>query len=73
MEVQAFNGTWLLILWITFTSVALMGVIAVLVWAAREKQFSNQDAARYLPLKSGIPPAAQRSADQRTEQRHAAP
>lgn len=47
--------TNLLIIWITFTAVALIGLAAVLVWAVRSKQFSNQDAARYLPLKSGIP------------------
>ena len=45
----------LLIIWITFTVMALIGLTAVLVWAVRSKQFSNQDAARYLPLKSGIP------------------
>jgi len=45
----------LLILWTTVTVVALLGLIAVLVWAVRTRQFSNQDRARYLPLESGIP------------------
>jgi cbb3-type cytochrome oxidase maturation protein len=45
----------LLILWITVTVVALLGLIAVLVWAVRSRQFSNQDRARYLALESGIP------------------
>lgn len=45
----------LFIIWITFTVVALIGLCAVLVWAVRSRQFSKQDEARYLPLKSGIP------------------
>jgi hypothetical protein len=47
----------LLVIWITFTVVALIGLCAVLVWAVRSRQFSKQDDARYLPLKSGIPDA----------------
>jgi hypothetical protein len=45
----------LLVIWIAFAAIALAGVSAVLVWAVRARQFSAQDAARYLPLKSGIP------------------
>jgi cbb3-type cytochrome oxidase maturation protein len=45
----------ILIIWITFTVVALAGVIAVFIWAVRSRQFSDQDRARYLPLMSGIP------------------
>ncbi len=45
----------LLVIWITFTVVALLGLCAVLVWAVRSRQFSKQDEARYLPLKGGIP------------------
>ena len=45
----------LLIIWITFTVAALVGLSAVLVWAVRSRQFSNQDDARYLPLRSGVP------------------
>jgi cbb3-type cytochrome oxidase maturation protein len=45
----------LLIAWIIFLVLALIGGIAVLVWAVRSRQFSNQDRARYLPLQSEIP------------------
>jgi nitrogen fixation-related uncharacterized protein len=58
MTVETFSATGLLILFVTFAAVALAAMVAVLVWAARTKQFSNQDEARYLPLKSGIPKPA---------------
>lgn len=45
----------LLLVWIVFTAVALAGMVAVLVWAVRGRQFTGQDRARYLPLWSGIP------------------
>lgn len=45
----------LLILWITFSGLAVVAVATVLVWAARTRQFSQQDRARYLALTSGIP------------------
>jgi hypothetical protein len=45
----------LIILWTVFAGLAVLGVAAVLVWAVRTRQFSNQDHARYLPLNSGIP------------------
>jgi nitrogen fixation-related uncharacterized protein len=45
----------LLALWVTFTAVALAGIVAVIVWAVRSGQFADQDRARYLPLESGIP------------------
>ena len=70
---ETFSGTGLLILWITFTAVALAGVVTVLVWATRAKQFSNQDEARYLPLKSGIPVPVKRPEHPAGEARHAAP
>lgn len=47
----------LLIMWITFTVMAVFGLSGVLVWAIRTRQFSNQNRARYLPLLSRIPPA----------------
>jgi nitrogen fixation-related uncharacterized protein len=47
----------LLALWICFAFMALIGVTAVLVWAVRARQFSGQDRARHLPLRSNIPPA----------------
>ena len=46
----------LLIMWLTFTMMATLGIIAIMIWAVRSRQFSQQDRARYLPLKSGIPP-----------------
>jgi cbb3-type cytochrome oxidase maturation protein len=49
------GATAFLVLWITFAVVALGGVIAAFVWAVRNRQFSDQDRARYLPLVSGIP------------------
>jgi len=49
------EATAFLIMWITFTAIALVGVVAVLVWAVRSRQFSDQDHARRLPLDSGIP------------------
>ena len=50
----------LLIMWITFTAVAVAGLSAVLVWAIRSRQFSGQDRARYLALWSGIPRGKER-------------
>ncbi len=49
-------STNLLILWITFSGLAAAAVAAILIWAARTKQFSQQDRARYLALSSGAPP-----------------
>lgn len=48
-------STNLLILWITFSGLAAVAVAAILIWAARTRQFSEQDRARYLALSSGIP------------------
>ena len=70
---ETFSATALLVLFITFTGVALAAIVAVLVWAARTKQFSNQDEARYLPLKSGVPEAGQFQEHQAAEERSAAP
>ena len=44
-----------LIMWLTFTVAATLGVCGVLIWAVRSRQFANQDRARFLPLMSGIP------------------
>ena len=46
----------LLAVWICFTVMVLIGIIAVFVWAVRARQFSDQDRARHLPLRSNIPP-----------------
>ena len=69
---ETFSATGLLILFVTLTGVALAAMVAVLVWATRTKQFSNQDEARYLPLKSGIPEPAARSAGKPEHQAHRA-
>ena len=45
----------LLAVWIVFSSLVLAGVVAVLVWAVRSGQFSQQDRARRLPLEIGAP------------------
>ncbi|MGD1002195.1 MAG: hypothetical protein ABSA67_16025 [Candidatus Brocadiia bacterium] len=73
MTVETLSATALLILFVTMTSVALAAMAAALVWAARSKQFSNQDEARYLPLKSGIPEPAERREHRAAEAHHAAP
>jgi nitrogen fixation-related uncharacterized protein len=44
----------LLLLWVTFAVLALMGVAAALVWAVRTRQFSDQEKAARLPLESEI-------------------
>ncbi len=53
----------LLMVWIGFTFLALVGVIAVFVWAVRARQFAGQDRARYLPLRSHIPGEEEEAAD----------
>ena len=55
--IETYSGSALLTLWIVFSAVAMAGIIAVLVWSARTGQFSNQEEARYLALRSGIPPS----------------
>ena len=45
----------LLIVWLTFTGLALAGTTAVLIWGIRTRQFRDQDRMRHLPLQSGIP------------------
>ncbi len=44
-----------ILLWVTIAVLMLAGIAAVLVWAVRNRQFSDQDRARHLPLLSGIP------------------
>ena len=52
-ELSAQNA--LLIMWVGFAVLALVGVVAVLVWAVRARQFSDQDRARFLPLYADKP------------------
>ena len=41
--------------WIGFTMIAVSAILLVVFWAISNKQFSDQDRARYLPLESHIP------------------
>jgi hypothetical protein len=45
----------LLIIWCAFTALSVLALIPVIIWAIRSGQFSNNTAAKYLPLKSGVP------------------
>lgn len=42
-------------MWIGFLFLMIIGIACIFVWAIRTRQFSNQERARFLPLKSGIP------------------
>ena len=65
MNEMTFSSNALLVLWVTSSAVYLTAAVVVLVWAVRARQFSNQDEARYLPLRSGIPEQASGTADGR--------
>ncbi|WP_243369934.1 hypothetical protein [Geotalea sp. SG265] len=47
--------TAFLAMWLGFLCVMIAAITMALVWAVRSRQFSDQDRARYLPLRSGIP------------------
>ena len=49
------SDTGFLLIWVAFTLLMLSWVLAVVIWAARSRQFRDQDRARYLALWSGIP------------------
>jgi len=49
------NDTVFLVTWVVSTGLVLAGAAGFVIWAIRNRQFSNQDRARYLPLASGIP------------------
>jgi cbb3-type cytochrome oxidase maturation protein len=42
-------------LWVGFLLLMLAGIAGVFWWAVRNRQFSDQERARFLPLESGIP------------------
>ena len=44
------TATTLVVMWTAVAVVGIAGASAVLVWAVRGGQFSDQDRARYLPL-----------------------
>ena len=43
-------ATTLIVMWSAVAVVGIAGASAVLVWAVRSRQFSDQDRARSLPL-----------------------
>jgi nitrogen fixation-related uncharacterized protein len=49
----------LLIVWLVVAVLGLIAIAIVIVWAIRGRQFSDQDRARYLALRAGIPPDRQ--------------
>ncbi len=49
------SDTAFVLCWWAFTAAAFLWAAAVIIWAARNKQFANQKRARYLALWSGIP------------------
>ena len=62
------NGQ-LIVIWITLAAIMLAGIVALLVWAVRSRQFTDQDRAARLPLESGIPHEGPKEAA-RTEAGH---
>ena len=46
----------LVVIWIALAVIMMAGIVALLVWAVRARQFRDQDRAARLPLDSGIPP-----------------
>ncbi len=42
-------------IWISFTLIVSAVILVVIIWAIRNKQFSNQKKANHLPLESYIP------------------
>ena len=55
MIIAMTTQTSLLLLWAIVAALGIAGASAVLVWAVRGRQFSDQDRARYLPF-LGHPP-----------------
>lgn len=43
------------LVWIAFTALMWVALIPMVVWAVRTRQFSSQDRARRLALRSGPP------------------
>jgi|WetSurMetagenome_2_1015567.scaffolds.fasta_scaffold450533_2 cbb3-type cytochrome oxidase maturation protein len=48
-------AVWFVVVWVALAVIMTAGIIALLVWAARSRQFRDQDRAARLPLESGIP------------------
>lgn len=52
-----FEGTAFVVMWIGFLVIMSSGIVIFFLWAMRAGQLCEQERARHLPLKSGIPPA----------------
>ena len=52
---DASHESTFLLIWVGFLILGLIAAFAALLWAVRSGQFCNQERARKLPLKSGIP------------------
>jgi nitrogen fixation-related uncharacterized protein len=50
------EGSTFLFMWLGFLVLMLLWVGGFFLWAVRSGQFSQQDEARYLALRAGIPP-----------------
>lgn len=70
---MSIEGVFLLI-WLGFLMLGLTCAFLVLIWSVRNRQFSDQDRARYLPLESGIPEnrskQEKRNSSQNKDERH---
>jgi cbb3-type cytochrome oxidase maturation protein len=62
------EGQTFLFMWIGFLLLMTGCIAAFFLWAIRAGQFSQQDRARYLPLKSGIPQPEAPDTQHRQEQ-----
>jgi len=54
-QIDALYGVRFVIICVTFSSLALLAVTAMLIWAARRRQFTRQHHARRLALDARIP------------------
>ena len=52
-----FEGQTFLFMWIGFLLLMIACIGVFFLWGIRHGQFADQERARYLALRSGIPPA----------------
>jgi nitrogen fixation-related uncharacterized protein len=52
--ISVFKKLQIMILWFTFILVVSVPTIAILIWAIKNKQFKDQERARYLALNASI-------------------
>ncbi|MCL2700199.1 MAG: hypothetical protein FWE88_00735 [Phycisphaerae bacterium] len=55
-QIDALFSTRFVIICVTFSSLAMVAIIVMLVWATRRRQFTDQHRARRLALEAKIPP-----------------